>query len=84
MLALGLDAITYAPGILAGKQTPEDMGRAFTLNRVLRRLYPEESYSEASTIPSTHCLPITFLFNSIGYWNYLCTLYNFKARHEQF
>ena len=54
MLALGLEAITYAPGILAGKQAPEDMGRAYTLNRVLRRLYPEEGYSEADTIPSAH------------------------------
>ena len=52
--ALGLDAITYAPGIKVEKRAPSDWSRAATLNRVLRRLYPDENYGEGEAVASAY------------------------------
>ena len=52
MTALGLNTIAYAPGITKGQRAPEDWGRAATLNRVLRRLYPDSAYGEGKTVAS--------------------------------
>ena len=53
MAALGLHEVTYAPGILKGGKAPDEWGRAATLNRILRRLYPDENYGEGETVAST-------------------------------